>query len=413
MRSAALDPIPVPTGCAPCLTHVIACFTTALLLTTLPAHTGLAQARPDKIPKRPHLAAGQDSNSAVAYYSDGMEYIDRDPERAAASFYWASRFDPSWAAPYYGEYAALLLCEPPQNLNAYLTDQRWALQNQHLLHIDSLAWLAALKNPFVDRRLEGSVLGTWLRRRGDGDETLRILAGQNPGLAGWVAYARGNFRRSIALYTDAIKAHPDEPGLQIWRARAFFSIGQNDSALAAVRHALEYQRGVESDIGEGWVSHAFLEYSVGFLFALAEQPDSARAAYERALLDDLTFHPAHRQMAQVRLVAHDSAGALDELAQAVSLAPNEAGYLYDFGVLLLVSGHSDSAVNVLKRAIVAEPFFASPHYPLGVMYAKSGFAKEAAEHLNAFIRLAPASLAPTINAARVRLAALQADSTQP
>jgi tetratricopeptide (TPR) repeat protein len=331
-----------------------------------------------------------------------------DPEKAAAAFYWAARLEPSWAAPLYGQYAALLLSQPNWLLTDYIVRHRTTLRRPEIQRIDSLAYLGLFKNPFVDRGFDGVVLSTWIDRETRGAAQLRDLGKYDRRWTAWAAMARGDFTMAIEVFDEVIKRHPDDPDLRFWRAHAFFAQGAIDSARTSVQSALGLTRTVEADLpGVGWVSHAFTEYCVGFLFELAGQHDSARVAYERALLDDLTLHAAHRQLARVRLALRDTAGALAEFREASTLAPGDGTYLYDLGMLLTVTGQADSGMAALLRATTAEPFYAPPHYTLGLLYQHSGFAREAAEHYTIFLRLAPRTMAPAIKAARERLAALE------
>ncbi len=380
----------------------------ALLLALAGANTMAAQGPIEKPPKRPRLPANADSNSAVTYYSYGLTTLGRDPEKAGAAFYWACRLDPSWAAPLYGQYAALLLDRSDSELASYLTRGKIARRNPVFQRIDSLAYYALLKNPFVDRRFDGVILSTWLDRVTNGEAQLRDLGMYDRRFTAWAAYARGDYKMATTVFAEVIKQHPEDPDLRYWRAISFFAQGLTDSARTAVQEALGLERSTEAELpGVGWVSHAFTEYSVGFLFELGEQRDSARASYERALMDDLSFHPAHHKLARVRLATRDTAGALAEFGQAVSLAPKDAGYLYDLGMLLVVTGRSDSGTAVLRQAATVEPYFALPHYTLGLVYQQSGFPEEAAEHFTAFLSLAPRSMLPAITAARERLAVVQ------
>jgi tetratricopeptide (TPR) repeat protein len=387
---------------------------TVLLLAGAEAGPIAAQGAAARIPKRPKLAAERDSNSALDYFTLGSTVLERDPDKAADAFYWASRLDPTWAAPLYGQYAASLLAQPPSVLNVYLTRRERAMRNPTLRYLDSLAYQALLKNPFVDRRLDGVILATWLYRQTGGDTELRDLGIRDRRFAGWAAYARGDYKEATSIFVIAIKQYPRDPDLHLWRALAFFSLGMMDSARTAVRSALALELREEDQLpGFGWVSHAFAEYSIGFLYELGEQRDSAGAAYERALVEEITFHPAHRQLARIRLAAHDTAGALAEYVQAAGIAPGDAGYLYELGMLLMTTGRTDSAATVLLQATAAEPWYALPHFPLGLLYQRSGFDKEAADHFGAFMRLAPRAMAPAIAVARDRLAALSAKSAGP
>lgn len=380
----------------------------ALLSFTIGVNPLAGQSTLEKAPKRPRLAADADTNSALAYYAHGVAVLARDPEKAAAAFYWAARLEPVWAAPLYGQYAAELLAQPGPVLTDYLVRRKAVRKNRLLQRIDSVAYLALVKNPFVDRGFDGVVLSTWIDRETAGAAQLRDLGMYDRRWTAWAAMARGDFKMALEVFDEVIKTRPDDPDLRFWRAHAFFAQGQMDSARAAVQSALGLTRTVEADLpGVGWVSHAYTEYCLGFLFELTGQPDSARAAYGRALLDDLSFHPAHRQLAKVRLALRDTVGALAEFREASTLAPGNGTYLYDLGMLLTVTGQADSGMATLLRATAAEPYYAPPHYTLGLLYQHSGFTKEAAEHYTTFLSLAPRTMGPAIAAARERLAALE------
>jgi tetratricopeptide (TPR) repeat protein len=160
-------------------------------------------------------------------------------------------------------------------------------------------------------------------------------------------------------------------------------------------------------------SYPFVEYSLGILFERIDQRDSARAAYERALVDDVRFFPAHRGLGLLRQASGDTAGAIGEYSQAVELAPSDALPSYELGLLWIAAGHPDSAVARLERASKAEPFYPAPHYPLGLLYERSGFLEEAAEHYTIYLRLAPQLLKGQAAIVRRRLDAHQVTSKAP
>ncbi len=381
-----------------------------LFIALLFSNVGMAAAQRSgrSAPPRPSLGVDADTNNALAYYSYGLKVLATNPERSAAAFYWASRLDPAWAAPLLGQQASELLAIPPYLLTRYLTNNRESRQDPVIQRIDSLAYQAVNRNPFVDRSFDGIVLSTWLARATNNATTLRDLGHYDRRFTAWAAYTRGDYRMATKVFAEVIKTHPDDPDLLTYRALALFAQSEYDSARASVQQALSLQRQTEVDLpGVGWVSHSFGEYSVGFLFALAGQVDSAQAAYERALLEDIAFHPAHHQLGRARLAAADTARALAEFAEAVAIRPTDGLYLYDLGMLLIVSGQADSGATMLRRAVAAEPFFPLPHYTLGLVSEQSGFLEEALAHYSAFIALAPRTMAPAITAAQEHRAAIQ------
>jgi tetratricopeptide (TPR) repeat protein len=390
-------------------------FSSALLaLTLLGAGQVTAQSPPKDAPRRPQLATDRDTNSAASYFYYASAMLDKAPERAEAGFYWAARLDPYWADPLYGEFIATLLGQNSYIISGYLARREKTIRDPVVRHIDSLAYLALMRNPFVDRRFDGVMLDTWLNRETHGQATLRDLRGESPRFAGWLAYTYGHFEEAATQYAVALKKYPDDPTLQLQRALPFVALGLNDSALTAVRSALAMYRGPDtSHAMHMYESHAFAEYSLGVLFERGEQSDSAQAAYERSLLDDITFYPAHRKLARLRLAAGDTSRAMREYADAVALAPGDAVALYEFGVLTMAAGRADSAVMLLQRASAAEPFFAKPHSALGLLYEHSGFVEEASGEYETFLRLAPRSMTAEIDGVRRRLAGLSTSPAQP
>lgn len=361
-----------------------------------------------KAPKRPRLPPGQDSNSAVAYYLVGHKALETDVEKAAAAFYWASRIDPGWAAPVYGRYVALLLILPQYDLTLFLTDREKARKDKHLARLDSMLYAATLRDPFVDRRLDAAIINLWLLRE-YGDVDMRDLGKYDRRFTAWAASARSDYALANKIYREEIERRPDDIDLRFGSGRNFFAQRQFDSALVAVRATLDLIRETDEDEYRiGWVPHEFSEYSVGYLHAILGHWDSASAAYERALLDDIKFAPAHRELAKARLAMRDTAGAIAEYSEAVTLMPNDGSYLYELGMLLMGTKQIDSASKMFQRATVAEPYFPLPYYPLGIIMEASGFTAEARKNYEQFLQFAPVNMTNVLANVRIRLERLPA-----
>ena len=372
------------------------------------------QLDPHQIPRRPSLKVEADTNSAIDYFWYGMSQLAKEPERAAAAFYWASRIDPYWADPLYARYVALLVAQPYRLLDAYMTKRTEDLREPRLRAIDSLFYAALLRNPWVNRRMERTLIATWLQVELDGGSIPRYMRQDNPALGAWLSYTEGKFEESAAQYAAALTKDPDDHLLRFWRALPFLALDRNDSAIAAVRDGLSaYRTSAAENLSFRYVGHPFMEYSLGLLFEYVHQPDSAQVAYERSLLDDLTFYPAHHKLGSLRLAAGDTAGALAEFEQAATLAPNDPIILYEFGMLSLAAGQANAGFGLLQRASEAEPFFVPAHFALARVYDQSGFVDEAVQEYRAFLRLAPRTMATQAAAVRQRLAALGAPATAP
>jgi tetratricopeptide (TPR) repeat protein len=386
----------------------------APLLALVSANPGSAQSGAERVPKRPELPADRDSNSSRDYFFYGASQISKRPERAAAAFYWAARLDPAWADPLYGQYIASLVAQPWRVIHGYLIEDDVIRRDPLILSIDAIEHRALMRNPFVDRRFDGVLLDTWANGVPNGQAALLELRSDYPRLAGWMSYTYGNFQEAAVQYRRAIKRYPDNPWLQFERVLPFVAMGRNDSALTAMRTSLSgFRESDSSRAGSMYRSRAFHEFSIGVLFERGELRDSATAAYERALLDDVTFYPAHLRLARMRLASGDTARALREYADATALNSGDPVALYEFGALSMAAGRVDSAVVLLKQASTVEPYFAQPHYALGVIYQNSGFVEEAAEEYGVYLRLVPRAMTDQIATVRRRIEGLTGTPAKP
>ncbi len=371
-----------------------------------------AQLDPHQVPRRPHLPAEADTNNARDYFRFGVAQVAQRPQEAAAAFYWAARLDPTWADPVYGRYVALLVGHPLRVLDGYVLRDPATLRDPRVRAIDSVAYSALLMNPWIDRRFDGVMLETWLNGvAGNGHLWASDLRPRNPWAAGWMSYNQGKFQDAVADYTEGLKREPGNPWTLLRRARTYVAMGRADSALADARAALAAIRAGNNDwVTLSYEGQPYLEYGVGVLYEQMQQLDSARAAYERALLDEVAFYPAHRRLAFLRLAAGDTAGALAELQQVTIIAPAQAPALFEYGMLNVATGHADSAIAIFARARDAEPWYPAPRFMLAKLYDRYGFAAEALAEYQAFVARAPRTMAAPLQAATARITALKAET---
>lgn len=376
--------------------------TRALVLGSVLTLGWLSQLGAQELPRRPKLPDGQDTNNAINYYKLGHAVLGSDARKAADAFYWASRVDPVWAAPVYARGAAILLGRSDMELTNYLT----AKDNngrKSFHEIDSISYLAQLKNAFVDRTIDAITINAWLLRYSKGGFGIRDAGRYDKRFEAWAQTALGNYPTASKILQDQVRRYPADLELRWMQTRNYFAAGQYDSARVAMKTTLDLIRHSEANV-LGWMPHAYVEYAVGSLYAVSAQWDSARAAYERSVLDDLAFYPAHRDLGRLRLIAGDTAGAMAEFNEAAGLAPTEVGILYELGSLLMKKGKVDSASKLLKLAISEEPWYAAPYLPLGVIFESSGYKEEAIQHYKSFLARA-AQGNPQIAIAQRRLAA--------
>ena len=92
--------------------------------------------------------------------------------------------------------------------------------------------------------------------------------------------------------------------------------------------------------------------------------DAAREAFGRALQEDLSYYPAHLQLAFMALEGKDTTTALSEMDLAMQLRGDDPGARYLYGFTLANSGKTADAETQLRKALELDPVFAAPHFVL-------------------------------------------------
>jgi tetratricopeptide (TPR) repeat protein len=387
----------------------------------------------EKVPKRPKLPVGADTNHAGTYYSHGLRVLETRPDEAANAFYWAMRIDPTWAQPFYARRLALLMANP-RFLVQYLTSRnRKFYQSKEVRSIDSLELRALMLNPYVIRDLDRAfVVAFWtawyeqqLQRRGyrpgeipRHEITLAIereLQGESsPRFRAWLAASERRFPEALEYYRKALGQDKDDAAdIHRRRGHVFFLIGNDDSARVEMSLALaELRKQDTEEFVRLYDSKAVLEHSIGMIHERRRDFAAAREAYGRALQEDLAYYPAHVRLGLLALAAADTATALSEFALAVEIRADEPSVRYTYGSVLAHIGKVEEAAEQLRKAIELEPFYAAPYYLLGRVAEAAGEPADAVTHYEAFVARAPGNDGSLAHA-RARVSALSAVAGKP
>jgi len=359
---------------------------------------------------RPSLKAGQDTNSAIAYYGYALSILARDPVKATQGFYWATRLNPELPEPWYGLWAASVLSLPDLKLNEYQAGARTWEQDSVLHAVDSLRDRADYLNPLLHHGLDELVLKRWAVLIGADDLEQYIFG--NPAFGGWLAYSRGEFQAAEERLARAIKQNPKWVGLHLDRGRAFLLQLAYDSALAEMRtFRSAIQTRQEKRTSLFMASHEMTDYSIGRIEELKGDLDKARQEYDTALIENLGFVPAHTALGRLAVTRHDTTDALREFEQATQTPDPLLDYTY--GILLWASRRAPEAAAHFSRAIAADSDYSPPYLTLAYIEEGSGEDSLAVVHYQAFIARAPATLVPQLATAHQHLDALLAKKKTP
>jgi tetratricopeptide (TPR) repeat protein len=364
------------------------------LLCAAHAVPAAVQAQPE--PPRPLLPRGADPNDWEAYFDHGERNFERTPSQALAAFYWASRLDPTRAEPLFARWAAFFARDQGTWI-AYLEENETILRRPQVIANDSLLLRAYRRNPFVHRGLEAALFAMLGRRlRWDGATTA------------FMNYGAGDFREAAQGFGRIVRSNPGRNvRFRHWRALSFVGAGQMDSAAVELTQLLDVLRAMdEQSVSYYYESKALFEYALGMLHDVRSRPAEARRAFERALEEDLAMYPARLGLSRLSLRERKPDEAVEHMAQAVEIAPEDGVMHYEYGNALMSANRRDDAIAAYQRAIQLEPHWADPYLRLGIAFENAGKPAEAAVAYRAYLQRAPRRAAQDIQRATQRLAGL-------
>lgn len=372
----------------------------ALATFAAPARALHAQKR-ERPPKRPPLEAGADTNDWRAYYFAGLSWLDRMPDRSAAAFSWAARLNPDAAEPLYGLWAALW-SRDLERFEKYLTGVKYVVESRETQRQDSLLQRALLRNPFLQRTLERRLIERVIQ-----EETgqVPLWTSADAEFVGWLAYTRGDMRKAIAKYGEAVARDSNNASARLYRARAFYFAGMPDSAITELTRVVQtMRRREEKQVVYWYESKAQLLYGIGVLQLMRGDLAAARTAYGEALTEDLTFGRAHEGLARIALVQGDTATALAEYDLAVQGNAQDGALRVNYGGLLLSVRRGAEAETQLRQAVALEPDYAAGYINLALALDLQGKLQESVAMYQAFVPRAPREMARQVAFARERIA---------
>lgn len=374
----------------------------ALILALL---TGLAGVHPASgqdrgaQPKRPGLPDGADRNDSWAYYRMGLASVQKDPDKAADAFYWAARLNPVWAEPFYGRRVALLLSNP-RRLMRYFSGDKGEIRSKESLAIDSLYRHALTLNPFLGPQMDHMIIESLIQEisssaSGSGRsselawEMEKAVSNGPPEWRASVAYGQGRYYEALSLYGEALAHAKMKAGILAERGRLFYQVGLHDSSLVSLTQALaEMRKADKNDLVFLYQSKALMEERIGMIEHVKGDKAAAREAFGRALQEDLSYYPAHVQLAYLALEGGDTATVMNEMDLAVQIKPEDAGIRYQYGYALGSLNKLKEAEVQLKKAIDLDPDFAAPHFVLADVFQAQTRKAEALKEFQSFLSLA-------------------------
>ncbi len=349
-----------------------------------------------RAPERPTLPRNLDANDWEAYFDYGFKILQEQPTKARAAFYWSARLAPDRAEPLFWQWMAFHL-EDIGRFARYVKDEKGVLERPDVRYADSLRFRALARNPFVSQGaiavLYNNLSGQW---------------GEDPATKGWLALSAADFARAASKFGEAIARDPEKyRWLRYQRAVALVPLGQFGAAYAQLDTLREsLRREHDRRLVRTYESLEFIEYAIGLLAAARGDQRLAREQMGRALAENLSFGPAHVQLAGMAAMSRDTAAAFREFALAIELDPTDAPTRHQFGRALLAAGRASDALEQLRAAVATEPYYADAHEALGEAYEALGKTTDAVRAYEQAVALGAAKSASRAKAT-ARLAAIR------
>lgn len=364
------------------------------LLALLPAPPLAAQRR---APSRPLLRADADTNDPQSYFDLGARQR-RDVWKARDAFYWASRLAPDQPIYAYARYHALLYSQSPDWRQNYWSGAKFVLKSKEARLIDSTFGEVMLRDPFAH-------VSAPCQRVPELDHEERALAGIM-----W--YELGCYDRAVAVLGEALDRDPEQLVLRVIRARAFAHVERFDSTASELGIVLDSLRARDADrLAHVYESKAMLEYVVGMAHLRRGDAAAARAAFGRALTEDLGFAMAHARLGRLARLERRVDDALAEYDLAVGLRPDDGVLRSEYGSALIEARRFADAETQFATAVRLEPHWAKARFNLAQACEAQGKSAEAVDHYQAYVMRAPRAQWADAEEARRRIARLRAAGT--
>lgn len=347
----------------------------ALALITLAIAAQLPAQQPTTGPRRPPLdreSEFHDVRDWRSYYECGMAASWSG--RTHACFYWASRLDPTRPEPPYAEWLLSLGSETGARDRALLLDP--------FMHEGRIVVFGQRPAPLIS--------------------TVRNRA--------WEAFWAGNYRVAADQFRQHLRGHAGDLEAQWAAAISLYNVSAFVESAARLRTLEDtLRRRHDAHFARAYESLHFLAYMQAVALAAGAQRDSARAAAERALAENLAFYQARMLLADLALSAGDTAGAAREWADAHDVFGADAVAHHRYAQFLLRTGHAADAETEVRASLASEPEWVDAYGTLARTIDAQGDGRraDAVRAYEEFLRRAPAEPAEPRRQAEARLQALR------
>lgn len=221
-----------------------------------------------------------------------------------------------------------------------------------------------------------------------------------------------DYTNALAVLEPVAKADPPNPPALAEYGRTLAEAGQDETAAAALTHALQLRPDLPGAAGDlamalqrlgrqqeaiPWFEkavatdprNASLLANLGLAMTLTGKAKEALPYLDRAHAADpkSATIPKDRGVAHIQLSAFEE--AIDDFKAALVLDPNDPQLHYDLGLAYKFKDRMDEAVSELAKAGEMDPQLEDPPYTLGILYMQLGKLDNAVTELKKAVALRP------------------------
>jgi hypothetical protein len=208
----------------------------------------------------------------------------------------------------------------------------------------------------------------------------------------------GEYRQAIAIFSEGIEKHPDDPRMSRHRGHRYITVRSFDAAIADLEHAAELIAGREDQVEPDGLPnarniptstlHSNIWYHLGLAYYLKGDLDAALRAYRECMKvsgnPDMLVATSHWLYMTLRLLGRDdeAAAVLDPIGSGLDVIENQSYlrllFLYKGAIapdeLLAEAGTADGVQN------------ATLGYGIGNWHSYNGRSKQAGAVLRNVLR---------------------------
>lgn len=345
----------------------------------------------------------KDPNNAVSHYNLGLAHLSQDNyDDALSCFYNCIERDPMFGLAHFAIYCT----EYKKDKQLYRESLKDDPAEQYLTKIDSVQnhfQKAFFYDPFFDWSLM-TILMESKEHSADlyTQELLDLI--YEIYYDGFEAFFLGKYETAIEKLNFQIKMLPQFHLARFFRGLAYSQIKDYDASIndfTVLIDSLESYN--KNKILPIYLETSELYYLVGNAYKLKGDLTNAQTAFQKILLQDMSYYMAHVQLAWIYEQKKDLRRAIRELDAALYVDPDNPVLHYNKAVYLSATGNIPGSIKEYTRATELNKYAYKAYFNLGLLYEYQKEYQDALKSFSKFMEYVPQNEASSIEKAEIKI----------